>query len=107
MSTQKRAWRPLFENDTVSAAVGVTAGFLAFPKTPFGTRAIRLVNVGTAIVFIEFTEVVGNATATTTNSIPILPNTVEVFTIANDEVGLSHIGSATGSTLYFTCGEGL
>lgn len=106
MSLQKRAWRPLFENDTVSVAVGTTGGFVGFPKTPFGTRAIRLVNIGTAVVFIELTET-PTATATTTNSVPVLPNTVEVFTIANDEIGIAYIGSASGSTLYFTCGEGL
>lgn len=106
MTTQTRAWKPLFENDTISAAVTTTPAYLAFPKTPMGVRAVRLVNSGTAIVFFELTEI-ATATATTATSIPLLPNTVEVFTTVNDEVGITFVGSAAGSTLYITTGEGL
>lgn len=71
-----------------------------------GVRAIRVANVGTAVVFFELTET-PTATATLTTSAPLLPNTVEVFTIANDEIGITFIGSGVGSTIYVTPGEGL
>lgn len=106
MTTQTRAWKPLFENDTVSAVVTGAAGYLAFPKTPMGVRAIRVANIGTAVIFFELTET-PTPTATVATSAPLLPNTVEVFTIANDEVGIAYIGSGAGSTLYVTPGEGL
>lgn len=106
MTLQIRAWKPLFENDTVNAVVTTTPAFMPFPKTPFGVRALRIVNVGTAIVFVELTET-NSASATPTTSTPILPNTVEIFTIANDEIGIAFVGSAAGSTLYITPGEGL
>lgn len=106
MTTQTRAWKPLFENDTVSVDVTTTPGYIAFPKTPMGVRCVRLVNVGTSIIFFELTET-PTATATVSNSIPLLPGTVEAFTTANDEIGIAYVGEATGSRIYITCGEGL
>lgn len=106
MTLQTRAWKPLFENDTVSAVVTGTAAYLPFPKTPMGVRAIRVANIGTAVVFFELTET-PTATASVATSAPLLPNTVEVFTIANDEIGITFVGSGAGSTIYVTPGEGL
>lgn len=106
MTTQIRAWKPLFEGDTVSIAVTATSQFLAVPKTPMGVRALRLVNIGTNVIFFELVESAATA-ATAANSIPMLPNTAEVFTFVNDEVGLAVIAAATGNTLYVTAGEGL
>ena len=104
-SLQLRAFRPLGTNKTVNLPVTAAAQFLAIPDT-LGTRAVRLVNLGADTVFIEFVQ---NAeTAALTTSMPMLPNTAEVFTLALDVVRLSVIGAAgTGSTLYATYGEGL
>lgn len=104
MTTQTRAWKPLFENDTVNAAVTAASAFLAFPKSPMGVRTVRIVNVGAAITFVELVENAATA-ATATTSIPLLPNSVSYFTAVNDEVGLAFIGTAA-NTIYLTMGEG-
>lgn len=104
MTTQMRAWKPLFENDTVSAAVAATSAFLAFPKSPMGVRTVRIVNVGAGITFVELVENAATA-ATPTTSVPLLPDSVSYFTAVNDEVGLAFIGAAT-NTIYLTMGEG-
>lgn len=104
MTTQTRAWKPLFENDTVNAAVTGASAFLAFPKSPMGVRTARIVNVGAAITFVEFVENPATAASLTT-SIPILPNSVMYMTAVNDEVGMAFIGTAA-NTIYLTMGEG-
>lgn len=104
MTTQHRAWKPLFENDTVNAAVTGTSAFLAFPKSPMGVRCARIVNVGAAITFVELVENAATAASPTT-SIPLLPNSENFFTAVNDEVGLAFVGTAA-NTIYLTMGEG-
>ena len=102
---QLRAWRPLFPASTVNVAASAASQYVAAPNTPLGTRSVRVVNLGTATVFLEFVEsAAGTASATT--GVPVLPNTVEVFTFSNDKTGIDVIGAA-GSTVYFTFGEGL
>lgn len=105
--TQIRAFRPLGVNRTVNIAVTTASQTLPIPDTPFGTRSVRMVNFGSQVIFIDFLNsgTVGNASVT--NSIPLLPNTVEVFTIGNDLGSIITIAAATGSTLYVTYGEGL
>lgn len=102
---QIRAWRSLGNNKTRNIAVGVTNQTLAIPDTPFGTRALRIVNVGTQTVFVELG--LSTVVADVTTSIPILPGSAEVMTIPNDITTIATIAAATGSTLYFTYGEGL
>ncbi len=106
MSTlQLRAFRPLGNNKTVSLAVTAAEQKLTIPDVPFGTRSVRLVNLGTDTIFIEFVQLAQTAAVAT--SMPMLPKTVEVFTLANDVSRLSVIGTTTTSTLYVTYGEGL
>lgn len=71
-----------------------------------GVCALRVANIGTAVVFVEQVESAATA-ATITTSVPVLPNTVEVFTFPNDKIGLALIGSGVGSTVYVTPGEGV
>lgn len=105
MSTpQLRAFRPLGNNKTVNLAVTAAAQFLSIPDS-LGTRSVRLVNSGTATIFIEFVQ--ASQTAALTTSLPMLPNTVEVFTLPTDVTRLSVIGTGTTNTLYVTYGEGL
>lgn len=105
MTTQIRAWRPLFPASTVNVVASGASQYVAAPNTPLGVRAVRIANIGTEVVFIELVEsAAGVASAAT--GVPILPNTVEVMTFANDKTGVAVIGAA-GSTVYFTFGEGL
>lgn len=71
-----------------------------------GTRAVRLVNVGTQTIFLAFVGAT-ESTATLATSIPLPAGQTEVFTIGNDVTGISAIANASGSTLYATVGEGL
>lgn len=106
MSTlQLRAFRPLGNNKTVSIVTTGASQSLTIPDVPFGTRSVRIVNSGTDISFIEFAQ--GTITAALATSMPMLPNTVEVFTIGNDITTLRVIGAAGANNLYVTYGEGL
>ncbi len=103
-SLQLRAWRNTFPAATVNAAVGTSSTFIPLPK--LGVQAIRVVNVGTNVIFIEQVESAATAASLTTG-IPVLPNTVEVFTYPNDKVGIAVISASAGNTVYVTPGEGL
>lgn len=106
--TLLRAFRPLGQNKTVNIAVTTSPQTLNFGVVPFGTQAIRLVNNGTATIFIEFGDpTISPPTASAATSQPMLPGTVEVFTLDTTDTQISVIGSAAGSTLYVTLGEGL
>lgn len=105
-TSQLRAFRPLGNNKTVNIVTTVATQTLAIPNTPFGTRALRVVNSGVDITFIEFTATTGLVAATTT-SMPMLGNTTEIFTIANEMNNIRVIGAAGGNTIYITYGEGL
>lgn len=106
MTMQIRAYRPLGNNKTVNLVVGTASTSLAVPDVPFGTRALRIANIGTQVVFIELTTGTAIAASLTT-SVPLLPGSVEVFTLANDITHVATIAAATGSTLYITYGEGM
>jgi hypothetical protein len=85
---------------TVSIAVTASAQAVGLPVLAAESCTVRLVNAGTQTVFIAFT---GTAVAAT--SMPMLANTVEVFSMPNGSA-LSVIAAATGSTLYATVGDG-
>jgi len=106
MSTaQLRAFRALGVNKTVNVAVTAASQALTIPDVPFGTRSLRLANIGTQTVFIDFGTTSGTASLTT--SIPLIANTSEVFTIDNNITYVNVIAASTGSTMYATYGEGL
>ena len=88
--------------DTVNVAVTATAQTLTLtsPGAGTGNATLRLANKGSETVFFHFL-----ATATLSNGVPILPNTVEVFDLGG-LTSLSVIAAATGSTLYATTGVG-
>lgn len=102
-----RAFRPLGVNKTFSIAVTAASQTLVIPDTPFGTRALRLVNSGSQLIFVDFLNSGQAGVASVTTSMPLFPNTVEVFTIGNDIGSMVVIAGAVGSTLYATYGEGL
>jgi len=105
MTNQVRAWKPLAEATTQNVAVTAVSAFINLATLTPGYCAIRVALVGgTAPAFIELVEAAGTPAVATT-SFPILPNTVEIFTFANDEVGVAVIG--TDGVLYVTPGEGM
>jgi len=106
MSLQTRAFRPLGNNKSFGIVTTAVSAGVTLPDVPFGTRAFRIVNSGSDMTFIEF-SFTGGAAAATTTSMPMLPNTVEVFTVTNDQTIIRVIGAAGGNTLYITPGEGL
>ncbi len=105
-SLQLRAWRNILPAATVNAAVGTSSSFIDLSAITPGVCAIRVANVGANVIFIEQVEAAATAASVTT-SVPILPNTVEVFTFPNDKIGVAVIAAATGNTVYITPGEGL
>lgn len=107
MTTQIRAWRPIFPLATQTLVVTGASQFMDLSATTPGVCALRVANIGTAVVFVEQVESAATA-ATVLLSVPVLPNTVEMFTFPNDKIGLAIIGDGVGtSTLYVTPGEGL
>jgi len=73
-----------------------------------GPISVRLMNNGTATVWLNWGDV--TVTANTTNSVPIGPGVHEVMTMNPPEGGKLYIAAiAAGSTgrIYFTQGEGL
>lgn len=105
-STYTRAFRPLGTNRTTNATIATAATTLSINDRPYGTQALRLFNSGVDTIFIELVDRV-SINPTLTTSMPLLPNSVEVFTISVDTVAVRAIGVAGGNVLYATYGEGL
>jgi hypothetical protein len=100
MSNDVRAFQP---GPTVTQNLAVTAGAAAITlNNTAGTRQARIVvSGGTTNVWVDFTTV-----ATTTQSMIMLGNTVECFTLPQQCSSLSFISTATGMTVYCTIGVG-
>lgn len=105
MSTQKRAFRPLAVTQS-NVLDGIAAATITLNYT-LGTRAVRLCNIGTQVVFVRIREAGDSTAATALNGIPIPAGQVAIFTLGNDVVTLSAFAPAAGSTIYSTIGEGL
>lgn len=98
--------KPTNSQNTVNLAVTASSGSVALVGTPGqGYQSVRIVNVGTQTVFIEFST--GAATASTSVDMPMLPGTVEVFWLPKPITHVNAIAAATGSTIYCTVGEGI
>lgn len=89
---------------TVNLAVLTTSATVAVSPPGIGNRTVRLMNSGTNPVFVNFGP--AGTVATVANSMPLLPNSVEVFYFHNDWTIVAAISGATGNTLYVTMGEG-
>lgn len=89
-----------------TTALAVTASNQTLTLSPNGgsmTRSMRIAVIGTQTVFIAL----GTVTSSVTTSMPILANSVEVFTLPAGLTTLSVIAADTGSTIYVTVGEGV
>jgi hypothetical protein len=90
---------------TVNIAVGAASTNVQVTAATSLGANLRLVNSGSQVVFVEFGTTNAIA-ATVAASMPILPNTVEVFNFGGPVVFVAAIASAAGSTLYITVGSG-
>lgn len=101
------ALAPFTPGNSIAVSVTATSAYTALP-TGHGDQIMVSSPVANAIAFIAFgistTTVV--VPTTSTNGCPILPGTVQVFTVPPGVTGVSVIGS-TSSTLYFTAGDGV
>lgn len=90
---------------TVNIDVSASSQRVAVPACIGGT--VRIMNNGTATVFIAFGD--GTVTATTTAGIPIGPGVIEVMTVPLVSGPLNIAAIASGSTgrIYFSAGEGI
>ena len=89
-----------------TTALAVTASNQTLTMSPNGgsmTRSMRIAVIGTQTVFVAL----GTVTSSVTTSMPILANSVEVFTLPAGLTTLSVIAAGTGSTIYVTIGEGV
>jgi len=95
-------------NSTVNLAVTGSSSSVTIQGVDGSSGPVlRIVNVGTNTVFIAWAGPGTAATASLTTSMPMLPNSVETFTLPTNTTQLSAIAATTGNTLYITRGEGL
>lgn len=91
--------QPFAPGATVTLAVTTASADVAL--TP-GNSCIRVVNAGTSLAFFR----TGGATQTAViTDTPLLPNSMEIFSIPNTTSHFAAIGAAA-TTLYVTVGEG-
>lgn len=100
------ATSPLTAGNSIAITVTASSAASALP-TLHGDQVMVSSLSGNAIAFIAFgtasTTVV--IPTTSTNGIPILPGTVQAFTVPPGTTHVAVIGTAA-NTLYFTCGDG-
>lgn len=91
---------PFTPAGTVSLAVTAATARVALAKT--SNQVLVNSPSSNSIAFIKFDQVTVVAAVTDT---PILPGTVQVFTVPLDATHVAAIGTPA-TTLYFTSGEG-
>lgn len=92
---------PFTPGGTVSRAVTGTTANVALSST-HGLQVMVTSAATNSLAFIKF----GASTVeATTSDTPILPGTVQVFTIPSGTLYVAAIGTS-GTTLYFTSGDG-
>lgn len=99
MAGENHAFAPV-PNSTVGIVLSAASQRVQFQTGSFA-RHCRVVNSGTAVAFIEFGASI--VTASAAGSMAILPNTDRIFSAPYPFVAA--IGG-TGSTVYFTPGDG-
>jgi len=108
MMTLIRPFGPTPGSSTANIAVTASNQTISVPISGIGFQSIRAVNLGTRTIFIEFGKDNSTTpTAATSTSIPMLPNSAEVFILPPDCSTLAVISDGTGNTLYLTVGQGV
>ena len=101
-----RPFGPLQGGATQNIAVTASTQNQVITPNGIGYRSIRIVNVGTQTVFVTFGKD-NTVTASLTTSMPVAASSVEVFTLDQDITYIAVIAAATGSTVYYTVGQGI
>ena len=105
MQITQKPFRPLVPRAPQTAVTTSVQNTLINPTLFPGSCALRLVNIGTAVIYFSFSTG-ADAGLTATNGHALLPNTSETFWFANDMTHINFVGSAAGSTLSISVGEG-
>jgi hypothetical protein len=93
------------QTNTVNVAVNNTSTSVALGSSlsQYGPN-VRVYNNSSQTVFVQFGS--STVTAAVATSLPMAPNSVEVFTLSGGTY-LAVIASAAGGTVYATLGEGV
>ncbi len=97
-----RSFQPV--GDTVSLAVGTGTSNIAVTRNGMGLQAVRLFNDGNEKIYVRFGD--STVTAAVATGIPMLPNSIEVFSFQREQTHIAAIAGAPGNTLRVTTGEG-
>lgn len=90
---------------TANGAVTASVTQITLPNGPYDTETVgRFVNIGTQTIFWAYGT---QSSLSVSNGVPMLPNTVETFSLPPGITTISVIAAATGSTLYVTAGDGM
>jgi hypothetical protein len=91
---------------SASLAVGTTSGNVAIPGSFASSqrRTVRLFNDGAVTTHVEFGA--SGVTASTTTSMALAPNSVEVFAPQNGHTHIAAIAASGSATLRISAGEG-
>jgi hypothetical protein len=88
---------------TVNIDVSSSSQSVKFGQAP--VDQLRVMNNGTATVWISFGS--GSATATTTAGIPVGPGAAEVFSTPSNADYVAAIAAGSTGKIYFTPGAGI
>lgn len=98
---------PFTPGSSIAITVAATSAAVALPTKPGDQVRIASLS-GNAIAYIAFgisTVAVVAPTGTASNGVPILPGSVEIFTVPPNATSIATIGTAA-NTLYVTAGDG-
>ncbi len=101
------ALAPFTPGSTIAITVAATSAAVALPTKP-GDQIMVSSLAGNAIAYIAFgisTLTVVVPTSTAQNGVPILPGTVNIFTVPANATHIASIGTVA-NTLYVTGGDG-
>ena len=101
----KQAFFPKKDNSTVSLAVTASNQALISGSGSTNGNQIRILNLGARTVWLEFGLPGASPVAAAATSMPMLANSVEVFSVSKHTV-IAAISDGTGNTIYVTPGEG-
>jgi len=91
--------------NTVTLASAPATANATFGSWPYsGGGNVRVLNSSNNVAFIAFATSAAGAVSTSTG-MPILPNSVELFTVGREQTYVVAVGAAT-ATLYLTPGQG-
>lgn len=88
-------------------AVGSTTTLTLSGGSAFVPSSIRISNLGTEAVFVNFAPSLAGASASPSNAMPILANSVENFSIHGYRAMALACASTFTVTVNYTLGEGL